>query len=130
MQAAWIAYMAIGAASAIGTMRGIDRDLEKVKKSDPSEIGNIEREVTVDLHEIYDLDITWEAFRHRYRRLREQLGITSDYEALHRKLEALYRETSARFEATTQERLVWLTAAIVILSALILAGTIVLGVIK
>lgn len=128
MQAAWIAYTAIGAAGAIGTMRAINRDLEIVDRSNPNDIAAIEHEVAVDLHEIYDLDITWEAFRLRYRRLRKQLGITSDYEALRGKLEALYRETSAHFEARSELRLLVLTAAIVALSFLILAGTILLAV--
>jgi hypothetical protein len=127
MQAAWIAYTAIGAAGAIGTMRAINRDLEIVDRSNPNDIAAIEHEVAVDLHEIYDLDITWEAFRLRYRRLRKQLGITSDYEALRGKLEALYRETSAHFEARSELRLLVLTAAIVALSFLILAGTILLA---
>jgi hypothetical protein len=128
MQAGWLAYMAIGASVAISTMRSIYRDLERVELSEPSAIARIEREVAVDLDEIYDLDITWEAYRHRYRLLRDRLGITSDYEALHGKLQAFYRETEARFEAKTQRRLMVLTAAIVVLSLLILAGTIVLGV--
>lgn len=125
MQAGWMAYTVIASASAIGTMRAINRDLETVKRSDPTKIAELEHDVAVDLHEIYDLDITWEAYRLRYRRLREQLGITSDYKALHGKLEALYRETSAHFEARTQRRLVMLTAAIVVLSVFILVATIV-----
>jgi hypothetical protein len=124
MQAGWMAYTVIGAANAIGTIRAINHDLETVERSSPEEIGDLEHEVAVDLHEIYDLDITWEAYRLRYRRLRDLLGITSDYKALHSKLDALYRETSARFEAKTQERLFWWTAAIVVLSFLILIGTI------
>jgi hypothetical protein len=128
MQAGWLAYMAIGASVAISTMRSIYRDLERVELSEPSAIARIEREVAVDLDEIYDLDITWEAYRHRYRLLRDRLGITSDYEALHGKLQAFYRETEARFEARTQTRLMVLTAAIVVLSLLILAGTIVVAV--
>lgn len=124
MQAGWMAYTVIGAANAIGTIRAINHDLETVERSSPEEIGDLEHEVAVDLHEIYDLDITWEAYRLRYRRLRDLLGITSDYKALHSKLEALYRETSARFEAKTQKRLFWWTVAIVVLSFFILVGTI------
>jgi hypothetical protein len=124
MQAGWMAYTVIGAASAIGAIRAINRDLETVERSSPGEIGKLEGEVTVDLHEIYDLDITWEAYRLRYRRLREQLGITSDYEALHSKLNALYRETSARFEAKTQQRLLLLTIVIAVASVFVLGATI------
>lgn len=120
MQMGWLAYMTIGAAAAIGTMRAIYRDLERTECSQPSEIARIERDVVVDLHEIYDLDITWEAYRRRYRVLRSRLGITADYQALHGKLEALYRETAAAFDARTQKRLEDLTAAIVKLSKLIL----------
>jgi len=127
MQMTWIAYSVIGAAGAIGTMRAINRDLEIVDRSSPKDIAAIEHEVAVDLHEIYDLDITWEAFRLRYRRLQKQLGIASDYEALRGKLEALYRETTAHFEARSELRLIVLTAAIVALSFLILAGTILLA---
>jgi hypothetical protein len=128
--AGWLGYMTLGAATAIGTIRGIHRDLERtdLSKPKPEAVAAVEREVVVDLSEIYDLDITWDAYRLRYRRLRDQLGITSDYEALQRKLEALYRETSACSEAKTQRWLIVLTAAIVALSLLILAGTIVIAV--
>jgi hypothetical protein len=127
MQAGWVAYMTIGAATAIGTMRAIDLDLEQLKGSDPSKVADIEREVTVGLHEIYDLDITQESFRHLYRLLRKRLGITNDYKALVEKMQALYRETTASHEDEAQARLMWLTAAIVMLSLLILIGTIVLA---
>jgi len=125
MQAGWATYSVIGAVSAIGTMRAINRDLESADRTDPTKIAEIEHDVSVDLHEIYDLDITWEAYRLRYRRLREQLGITSDYQALHGKLDALFRETSACFEAQTQRRLVLLTAAIVLLTAAVIVVTII-----
>lgn len=60
MQAGWIAYSVIAAASAIGTMRAINRDLENVdgKDPNPTKVVAIEHDVAVDLHEIYDLDIT------------------------------------------------------------------------
>lgn len=122
MQAGWIAYTVIAAASAIGTMRAINRDLETVDRSARDRIVDIEHDVAVDLHEIYDLDITWEAYRIRYRRLRELLGITSDYKALHGKLEALYRETSAHFEEGAQKGLSKLTILIVVFSVLIFAA--------
>jgi hypothetical protein len=128
VQAGSVAYMTIGAATAIGTMRAIDRDLEKVKDSEPREIARIEREVAGHLHEIYDLDITREAYRQLYRRLRKRLGITRDYRTLQSKMEALYRATSTHHEVKAQIRLEWLTAAIVVLSVLIFVGTIVVAV--
>jgi hypothetical protein len=128
MQAGWIAYMVIGATTASGTIRSIYRDLERVKRSEPTQIADIESEVVVDLNEIYDLDITWDAYRRRYRRLRDLLGITSDYDALQCKLQALYWETEVRFEAKTQERLTNLTRAIVALSLiLVVLGIVTLG---
>jgi hypothetical protein len=120
MHAGWIACSVIASASAIGTMRAINRDLENVDPSDPSKVVPIEHEVSVDLHEIYDLDITWETYRHRYRRLRELLGITSDYKALHSKLDALYRETSAQFEVESQRGTAYLSKAIAALAVLTL----------
>ncbi len=122
-QAGNAAYMTIGAAAAIGTLRAIDRDLEGLEDSDPTKISRIESEIAVDLHEIYDLDITHEGYRHLYRRLRDRLGITRDYKALQGEMEALYRENTTRYEAKMQVRLVSLTAAIVFLSLLILFGT-------
>ncbi len=127
IQAASAAYLTIGAATAIGTMRAIDRDLEETGPSEPGMIANVEHEVATDLHEIYDLDITREAYRQLYRRLRDRLGITRDYKTLQAKMGALYRTTSTRHEVKSQARLVWLTAAIVFLSVLILVGTIVLA---
>lgn len=127
MQAGSIAYMTIGAATAIGTMRAIDRRLEHLDGAGPKGIAEIDREIAADLSEIYDLDITRESHREIYRRLRDRLGIARDYKTLQDKMQALYRATSTLHEVKTQARLVWLTAAIVLLSVLILVGTIVLA---
>jgi hypothetical protein len=124
LQAGWIAYMAIGAAMATGMVRSIYDDIEKVDDTKPKEVAEIEREVVVDLHEIYDLDITWEQYRHRYYLLRDRLGITRDYKSLQVKLEALSRESSTRFEGTAQRRLIFLTAAIVFLTLVVAVMTV------
>jgi hypothetical protein len=123
LEAGWIAYMVIGAATATGMMRAIYHEIEQVDQSKPNAIAAIEREVVVDLHEIYDLDITWEQYRHRYGLLRDALGITRDYESLQCKLDALSRETRTRFEGTAQMRLMWLTAAIVLLTLVVVVVT-------
>jgi hypothetical protein len=120
MQAGWIAYMAIGAATAIGTLRAIDRDLEGMEGAEPTKIAEIEGEIAVDLHEIYDLDITWNAYRSLYRLLRERLGITRDYQTLQDKMQVLGRETTTRHEVKAQAQLAWLTVAIVALTVLLL----------
>jgi hypothetical protein len=125
LEAGWLAYMVIGAATATGMIRSIYRDIERADRDNPDSIAEIEREVVVDLHETYDLDITWEAYRNRYRCLRDRLGIGEEYMALNDKLGALYRETSTRFEGETQRHLVRLTRWIVILSIWILVATLV-----
>lgn len=128
MQAGSAAYMTIGAATAIGMMRQIDRRLERSERaSDPKEIAEIDAEIASDLGEIYDLDITRESYRETYRLFRDRLGITRDYETLQSKMEALYRATSTFHEGKAERLLVWLTAAIVILSVFILIGTIVVA---
>lgn len=127
MQAGSIAYMTIGAATAVGTLRAIDRRLEHLDDRGPAGIAEIDREIAADLGEIYDLDITRESYRGIYRRLRERLGITRDYELLQDKMKTLYRATSTLHEVKTQARLVWLTGAIVLLSVFIVIGTIVLA---
>jgi hypothetical protein len=126
MQAGSIAYMTIGAAAAIGTMRAIDRRLESLEGAGPVKIAEIDREIAADLGEIYDLDITSESYREIYRRLRKRLGIARDYKLLQDKMQAVYRATATLQEDRTQQRLVWLTAAIVVLSVFILLGTAVL----
>lgn len=122
----WVAYMVIGAATATGMMRALYSDIENVGTSSPEAIAAIEREVVVDLHEIYDLDITWEVYKHRYRMLRDRLGITRDYAALQSKLTALSQETNTRFDDSVQTRLMWLTAAIVLLTFVAVIVTVVL----
>lgn len=124
LEAGWLAYMTIGAATATGMMRSIYHEIEQVDRSKPRAIADIEREVVVDLHEIYDLDITWEPYRERYRMLRERFGITRDYESLQNKLAALSRESSTRFEDTAQKRLILLTAAIVLLTLVVVVVTV------
>ncbi len=119
LEAGWIAYMIIGAATATGMMRSIYHEIEQVSGSNASAIANIEREVVVDLHEIYDLDITWSPYRERYRLLRDRFGITRDYESLQSKLLALSRESSTRFEDAAQKQLIRLTRAIVLLTILV-----------
>lgn len=119
-QVAAVTYMTVGAATAIGTMRAIDRELEKMAREDPRKIAEIDGEIAADLHEIYDLDIARETYRQLYRRLRNRLGITSDYKTLQDKMQTLYRATSTIHDDREQKQLAWLTAAIVALSVLIL----------
>jgi hypothetical protein len=128
MQAGSVAYMTLGAATAIGTMRDIDRRLEHLELADnPLSIAKIDAEVAADLGEIYDLDITRESYREMYRRLRDRLGIARDYKTLQDRMETLYRATST-FHAHKEERMLTvLTAAIVFLSVLILIGTIIIA---
>jgi hypothetical protein len=124
MHAGSVAYMTIGAATAIGMMRAIDHDLEEMVGEDPARIADIDGEIAADLNEIYDLDITREAYRHLYRLLRDRLGIARDYETLQDKMSALYRATSTKHEIKSQRLLALLTAAIVALSVLILIFTV------
>jgi hypothetical protein len=126
IEAAWTAYMVSGAAIATGLIRNVFRDIVSVERSKPDSIAELEREAMVDLHETYDLEITTEIYRNRYRLLRKHLGIDAEYKALSDKLEALYRETSTRFDGRSERRLTVLTWAIMILSAVIAAGTLVL----
>lgn len=128
MQAGSIAHMTIGAATAIGTMREIDRRLEALEGgADPTKIANIDVEIASDLAEIYDLDITRESYRAIYQRLRERLGISRDYKTLQDRMEMLYRATSTFHEDKEERMLVVLTGAIVLLSVFILIGTVVIA---
>lgn len=120
MQAGSLTHMTIGAATALGTLRAIDRDLEGLEAEDPSKIAKIDGEIATDLREIYDLDITSEEYRSLYRLLRKHLGITRDYQALQDKMTTLYRATSTKHEVRSHRQLNVLTAAIVGLSVLIL----------
>ncbi len=126
MQAGSVAYMTLGAATAIGTLREIDKELEHLEGANPSKVANIDREIAADLNEIYDLDITRESYRRMYRRLRDRLGITRDYKTLQDEMNALHRATSTVHGDKAQRMLAVLTAAIVALSVLILIGTIML----
>lgn len=120
MHAGSLTHMTIGAATAIGTLCAIDRDLEELEAEDPRKIAEIDGEIATDLREIYDLDITSEAYRRLYRLLRKRLGIIRDYQALEEKMMALYRATSTKHGIKAQNRLNWLTAAIVALSLVLL----------
>ena len=112
--------MTIGAATAIGTMRAIDRDLERMEGEDPRKIAEIEGEIAADLHELYDLDITRETYRHLYRRLCKQLGIARDYKTLQKKMEALYRATSTNETVKSQRLLMGLTVVLAVLTVLLI----------
>jgi hypothetical protein len=122
-----VTYMTLGAATAIGTMRSIDRALEGLEHEDPCKIAEIDAEIATDLHEIYDLDIARETYRQLYSRLRDRIGITKDYKTLQDKMQTLYRSTSTFHDAREQRQLAWLTAAIVALSVLILIGTVIVA---
>jgi hypothetical protein len=119
-QVAAVTYMTIGAATAIGTMRAIDRDLERMEGEDPRKIAEIEGEIAADLHELYDLDITRETYRHLYRRLCKQLGIVRDYKTLQKKMEALYRATSTNETVKSQRLLMGLTVVLAVLTVLLI----------
>jgi hypothetical protein len=125
MQAGSLSHMTIGAATAIGTLRAIDRDLEGLEDGDPTRIADIDGAIATDLCEIYDLDITCEEYRNMYRLLRQRLGINRDYEALRDRMATLYQSSSTRHEVRSQHLLAALTVAIVLLSVLILVATIV-----
>ncbi len=127
MHAGSIAHMTIGAAIAVGTLRSIDRELEKLEAADPRKIAEFGGEIANDLRELYDLDITSESHRHLYQLLRDRLGINSDYEAIQEKLAALHRSTTTAHEIKSQSQLAVLTAAIVVLSVLILMFTVVVA---
>ncbi len=124
---AGVTFMTAATATAIGTLRSIDRDLERLEREGPRKIAEIDGEVATDLHEIYDLDISNETYRNLYRRLRDRLGITQDYKTLQEKMQTLYRATSTFHDEREQKQLAWLTAGIVILSVLILIGTIIVA---
>lgn len=120
MQAGSLTHMTIGAATAIGTLCAIDRDLEELEGADPGKIAAIDGEIAADFREIYDLDITNEAYRSLYRLLRKRLGITRDYKALEEKMMALYRATSTKHEIEAQKQLEQLTVVIAALTLLVL----------
>jgi len=120
MQAGSVAYMTLGAATAIGMLRLIDRDLENMEGASPRKVAEVDSEIATDLNEIYDLDITRESYRIFYRRLRSRLGITGDYKTLQDKMDALYRATSTAHIERTNQLLIALTAAIVLLTLLLL----------
>jgi hypothetical protein len=107
-------------------MRAIDRKVEALEAADPTEVAEIDQEIAADLDEIYDLDITREAYREIYRRLRSRLGIKRDYKILRDEMQTLYRATSTFHEHKAERQLALLTAAIVVLSVFILLGTVVL----
>ncbi len=115
-----VAYMAIGGATAIGTLREIDCGLEGLEGASPRKIAAIDGEIATDLHEIYDLDITRETYRHLYARLRDRLGITADYKTLQKKMDALYRTNMTIYSDRAERLLIWLTGAIVILTLFVL----------
>lgn len=119
MQAGSLTHMTIGAATAIGTLRAIDRDLEELAPDSPEKIAVIDDEIATDLCEIYDLDITSEEYRSLYRLLSERLGIRRDYEALQDKMTTLYRATSTRHEAAEQKRLNQQTFIFAVLTLLV-----------
>jgi hypothetical protein len=120
MQAGSLTHMTIGAATAIGTLRAIDRDLEGLEAEGPRKIASIDSEIATDLREIYDLDITSEEYRSLYRLLRKRLGITRDYKALQDKMATLYRSASTEHNVRSQRQLNMLTGMIVGLTVLIL----------
>ena len=112
--------MTLGAATAIGMLRLIDRDLENMEGASPRKVAEVDSGIATDLNEIYDLDITRESYRIFYRRLRSRLGITGDYKTLQDKMDALYRATSTAHIERTNQLLIALTAAIVLLTLLLL----------
>jgi hypothetical protein len=125
-EAGWTAYQVIGAATATGLIRSIFRAITISEGAGPDRVADIEGEAMVELHETYDIEITVETYRRHYCLLREHLGIDNEYRDLSEKLQALHRETGTRAEGRSERRLAILTWAIVVLSALILIGTLAL----
>jgi hypothetical protein len=126
LEAGWTAYQVIGAATATGLIRSIFREITISEQAGPARIADIEGEAMVELHETYDIEITVETYRQHNDLLRKYLRIDDEYKALSDKLQALHRETSTRSEGRSEHGLALLTWAIVVLSALILVGTLAL----
>ncbi len=116
MQAGSVAYMTLGAATSIGMLRAIDRDLEGLGGHNPTRIAEIDAEIANDLGDIYDLDITRESYRRLYRRLRNRLGITRDYKTLQEKMGSLYQAASTKNLQNSNLLLVALTALALLLA--------------
>jgi hypothetical protein len=126
LEVGWTAFQVIGTATATGLIRSIFREITVSERAEPNVIADIEGEAMVELHETYDIEIIVEAHRRHNCLLREYLGIEKEYEALSEKLQALHRETATRADGRSETRLAILTWAIVVLSALILVGTLAL----
>jgi hypothetical protein len=126
LEAGWTAYQVMGAATATGLIRSIFREITISEQAGPDRIADIEGEAMVELHETYDIEITVETYRRHNDLLRKYLKIHDEYKDLSDKLQALHRESSTRSEGRSEHGLALLTWAIVVLSALILVGTLAL----
>ncbi len=98
----WIGHMLVGAASATETMLEL-----AMKTSQPGHLAEQARaayESTIELEEMYDLDVTWLMYGQFFRNIRGKLGIDEQYTAIRERVTLLGRYTEVQESVATREK--------------------------
>ena len=127
----FLSYMVIGSAASQIAIRGAYHDMENARSEQhssdrPDAVLLAAREALSELHEVYDLDIAWEAYKRIYRRVRKQLSIEADLSSLQQRLDALYREALTRFEQHAWTAMRRDSRRLLIVTVILLAATFIL----
>lgn len=116
---AWIGHMVIGAASATETMLELGR---RISKQQPGEqLARTAYEFTLELEDMYDLDVTWLMYTRFFRSIRAMLGIDDQYKGIRERVDLLARATEVQ-ERLRTERASYAIAVAGALLAFILIG--------
>jgi len=117
----WIGHMVIGAASATETMLELGRRI-----SQPLRGGKLAENAylfTLELEDMYDLDVTWLMYAKFFRGIRARLGIDQQYNGIRERVETLARYTQVQERLRTEDN----SLVVAIIAALLAIVLIYLG---
>ncbi len=118
----WTGHMVIGAASASGTMQELGR---LISRSQPDAgLARIAYEFTLELEEMYDLDVTWLMYARFFRKIRRSLGLDKQYRGIRERVDLLagYAEVQDRARKERQNVVLAEAGTALAISLIVLAA--------
>ena len=85
----WLGYMLIGIASARTIVRALGHAVERSASTAVREVAAQSHQLTLELEEMYDLDIAWDSYARIYARLRQQWGVEQQHRRARQRAEVL-----------------------------------------
>ena len=100
-QFGWTSHMIIGIASVRAMMGALAAEAEYWSDDAVGKLAERSHRITLEMEEMFDLNISWPEYEHLYHRLRQLLGLEATYQHVRDRVELLSRQ--AEVVARTQQ---------------------------